>query len=419
MKRGTVFFGVLIVLAFMSCTKDYGVSRLFDDQTKHFEALRVLGYAASDGAEINEVLMTLENIDANNDNSWYEAWLATAERVEKMAENINDPYSRGLAIGRAFNYYRSAEFFLMHEDQRKEPLSDKMYETFYSSLKLTGVEHYRFTVPFDNSRLDAVYYPSPAGKDKPLIICNNGYDSIQEEMYYLAVRSCLDRGFSVLTFDGPGQGSAIRNRGILMTHEWDKPITAVIDTFNESFGEPKSIVLLGNSLGGCLVVRAAAVEKRIDAIACFDICYDFALAALDGTPSSFTKKILSGEEVPKLYHTINNIMEKSDSGIRWAMAQGRWVFGLDNSIAVLREFSKYTVRDIGGDVTCDVLLLAGSEDHFNPLKFVAEKEKALTAARSIKTVIYDRSTGGQEHCQVGANSLWQADFFSWIEELKL
>ena len=35
---------------------------------------------------------------------------------------------------------------------------------------------------------------------------------------------------------------------------------------------------------------------------------------------------------------------------------------------------------------------------------------------SITTKVYDRASGGQEHSQLGAPTLWQADFFDWIEE---
>jgi len=30
--------------------------------------------------------------------------------------------------------------------------------------------------------------------------------------------------------------------------------------------------------------------------------------------------------------------------------------------------------------------------------------------------VYDRVSGGHEHSQFGAPTLWQADFFAWIEE---
>jgi hypothetical protein len=49
-----------------------------------------------------------------------------------------------------------------------------------------------------------------------------------------------------------------------------------------------------------------------------------------------------------------------------------------------------------------------------PIEQVARFEKALTAARSVTTKICDRASGGAEHCQLGTQTLWHADFFHWI-----
>ena len=59
-------------------------------------------------------------------------------------------------------------------------------------------------------------------------------------------------------------------------------------------------------------------------------------------------------------------------------------------------------------------LFAGVEDHFVPIEQVAQFEKALTAARSVTTKVYDRSSGGAEHCQLGAQTPWHIDFFDWM-----
>jgi hypothetical protein len=61
-----------------------------------------------------------------------------------------------------------------------------------------------------------------------------------------------------------------------------------------------------------------------------------------------------------------------------------------------------------------VLILAGGEDHFVPIEQVEAFKQGLTHARSVTAVVYDRASGGAEHCQVGAPSLWQATVFDWL-----
>ena len=64
----------------------------------------------------------------------------------------------------------------------------------------------------------------------------------------------------------------------------------------------------------------------------------------------------------------------------------------------------------------NVLLLAGQEDHFVPIEQVKQMQEALTSARSVTTKIYDRESGGGEHCQMGVPTLWHATLFDWLSE---
>ena len=70
--------------------------------------------------------------------------------------------------------------------------------------------------------------------------------------------------------------------------------------------------------------------------------------------------------------------------------------------------------DVAGRISCDVLVLAGTEDEGIPIAQVAAYVAALTSARSIETAIYDRASGGAEHCQEGASTLWHETFFDWL-----
>jgi hypothetical protein len=63
-----------------------------------------------------------------------------------------------------------------------------------------------------------------------------------------------------------------------------------------------------------------------------------------------------------------------------------------------------------------VLILAGADDHFVPIEQVKQFENSLTQARSVTTVVYDRESGGAEHCQLGAVTLWHATFFDWVAQ---
>ena len=94
-------------------------------------------------------------------------------------------------------------------------------------------------------------------RSKGTIVFFGGFDSYIEELttafFYLR-----DAGYEVIAFEGPGQGGALNDAGLHMTPDWHLPVKAVLDHFKLDH-----VTLVGLSMGGCLVMRAAAFEPRV------------------------------------------------------------------------------------------------------------------------------------------------------------
>lgn len=88
------------------------------------------------------------------------------------------------------------------------------------------------------------------------------------------------------------------------------------------------------------------------------------------------------------------------------------------SSETLKAFRAYTLANSAEKITQDVLILAGTEDHFIPVKQVEDFKSKLTNAKSVTSILYDRGSGGAEHCQLGAQALWHADFFDWMKRFE-
>ncbi|AOW46404.1 hypothetical protein A4S02_06070 [Acetobacter ascendens] len=54
--------------------KDYGISRFFQNQTFHFQNLRVLNDIAARGGDLNEVLMAISTIPDGDTDTWFDAF---------------------------------------------------------------------------------------------------------------------------------------------------------------------------------------------------------------------------------------------------------------------------------------------------------------------------------------------------------
>ncbi len=390
---------------------DVGRSRFFADRSYNFEAERVLNDVAAAGGDTGEAEQAIGSIKAGDASAWYEAWNAAGDRVRALALRTQDPLSRGDALLRAHTYYRSAEFFLAPHDARRPGVWTRNVEAFYAGLASLGVAHERFSIPYGEHHLNAVYYPGPRGAQaRPLLVVVGGYDSTMEELYLSVGAAALRRGYSVLTYEGPGQGSVLREQGLTFEPAWEKPNGAVLDAFLATHTRPAKIVLLGESLGGYLAPRAAAFDRRIDGVVAFDVFFDgYAVATRNVPQFAFWLRDHGYDRTLKFL-----AQRGGDPGSRWAQENGKWVFGVEDPFAVLDAFRAYRLAPVAERITADVLILAGSDDHFIPADQMQQFKSGLTHAHSVAAVEFDRASGGSQHCQVGAPSLWQASLFDWL-----
>ena len=409
---GVLFIGVITYAALRR--GDVGKDRFFADQSYHFQTLRVMNDVPSDGADTAEVLETIKHIRSGDAQGWFRAWSNTGDRVTRLAAATTDRIAKGRALLRAHNYCRTAEFFLPPDDAKRPVSAAKNIQLFYAGLDALGVVYEKIKVPYgEGHHLEAVYYPAAEdGARRPLIVLGGGYDSTLEELYFVLVKDAREHGYAVLTYDGPGQGSALRDQGLKFTHEWEKPVKAVVDTFLTVHSRPHNIVLVGMSLGGYLAPRAAAFDQRIDGVVSYDVWFDWGATGLRYVPAGAFW--LRDHGFGAVVDMVVRVKAALSPGFAWASNNGMWTLGTKRPLDTITEMQKFTLAGVAQRIKGDVLILAGTEDHFVPFDQVATFEKALTAARSVTTKIYDRASGGAEHCQLGAQSLWHADFFDWM-----
>jgi alpha-beta hydrolase superfamily lysophospholipase len=415
-RTGWIVVAVIVVLVagllLWPKAVDRGNPRFFADQTYNFETIRVLMDNGPAGGDTNEAAQAIAQIKAGDAESWYAAWNALGDRTAALAAKTQNAIDKGHALLRAHTYYRAAEFFLDPHDPKRPAVWKKNIAAFYSGLDTLAVRYERITVPYGKYHLNAVYYPGPQGADaKPLIVLVGGYDSTMEELYLQFVGAAYAHGYSVLTYEGPGQGSVLREQGLVFTPQWEKPNGAVLDTFLANHAKPPKIVLIGESMGGYLAPRAAAFDSRIDGVVAYDVFFDGGAIASRHVPAfafwlarnhyDGTLKFLSG---------LND-----DPGAKWAQQNGMWTLGAKTPFAVIDAFKAYTLAPVASRIHADVLAMAGADDHFVPPNQIGEFQKSLTNARSVTTVVFDHASGGGEHCQLGAPSLWQAAIFDWMK----
>ena len=132
------------------------------------------------------------------------------------------------------------------------------------------------------------------------------------------------------------------------------------------------------------MIRAAAFERRVRAVIAYDICTNGLECALRPLPPPVQRELLgwldAGNEgaVDKFFA---DAMAKSLL-LDWMMKLGMHNTGTRTTYAMLKHYQKYETASISSRLTQDVLLMAGTEDHYVPVHQLPDQIATLTHVRS-------------------------------------
>jgi pimeloyl-ACP methyl ester carboxylesterase len=387
-------------------------SKAFDYQT-----LRAMAYAPFGGSSVGEVLATAERVEDGDVESWYEEWHRTATLVDRAAADASDAgrtRTAGRASLRAHTYYRTAEFFLAPDDERRPTTYERSRETFRAGLDALDVPVERLAVPYEDTTLPG-YLFVPDGREgpRPTVVCLGGFDSLGEELYFLCgVPEALARGYAVVLFEGPGQGAPLRERGLTARPDWEHVVGPVLDAL-----EPRSevdadrLALVGVSFGGYYAPRAAAYDDRVAACVAFDHMHDLWRASAADAPR-LARAMLYAPDA--LVNRLAGLGERLSADSRWLMGNSRWVFGIETAADLQRTLREYSLTDDAEAIDCPTLVLAGEDDHLVPVGLAEEFVDLLGERGSLR--VFATEEGAAEHCQVGNLTLATDTVYDWLDE---
>jgi pimeloyl-ACP methyl ester carboxylesterase len=361
----------------------------------NFQFNRVLAHG-KDACREEELWEIAPRLGHFNFMNWHKEWRGLAARAESEGRLMHAAY-----------YHRMSEFFLPDGRPEKPKAYQDFRRCFYQTAGGEPFEH--FEVPYQGAHLPAMRLR--AAHEKGVILLHGGYDSFMEE-FYLQVKNMVEKGYTFVVFEGPGQGRTLQD-GLKMTPEWEKPVSAVLDFF-----KLQAVTLVGISLGGYLALRAAAFEPRIQHVVAYDVVYDAFTCFTDHMPepvrSRFRQMVKAGQR-----QEINGIAESlraKDDLLDWALTHGMYITGTSDPFAYFKGWTAFSTEGFSRLITQDVLVLAGENDHLVPLDMYYKQKEALVNARSVRGRIFTASEGGDQHCQVGNLDLAWQEILDWLNE---
>lgn len=175
--------------------------------------------------------------------------------------------------------------------------------------------------------------------------------------------------------------------------------------------------LVGLSLGGCLAMRAAALEPRVERVVAFDVLTDFLDVTLRQTNALLgpVLKLMLRLRAARGVNWIVARAARRSPVVQWGVRQGRHATGTTTAFDFLQRSTRYRTADVSASVRQDVLLLAGSEDHYVPTAQWKRQIGMLKHARSVTARMFTAREHAENHCQGGNWGLALRTIVDWLD----
>lgn len=252
---------------------------LFPDfQPFAFQTQRLLAEVQYGGGDATEAARVASQIASGDFESWYTQWSSAGEVARANGDEARLGGRAVTARSRYFaaaNYFRTAEFFLQHDDPRAIATWTRMAEAFRDASEMWEPAFEWFDVEYGEKSLPG-YFVRPQGSPsrRPTVVFLNGADGTKEESWFIAGGGFVERGVNFVTIDGPGQGGPLRVDDIFSRPDYEAAVSPVVDlVMARDDVDPDRVGLVGASMGGYYGARVAAYEKRFKAVALHGACF--------------------------------------------------------------------------------------------------------------------------------------------------
>lgn len=336
---------------------------------------------------------------------WLAAWSGIAGELQTLAERSLVRSHRATARDayfRAAIYWQWAGAYLDPEHPEVVATFDRHLDCFRKAAGLLEMGIEFVELPYEGTTLPAYYVPALHKPDRtcevPAVVLHDGVDGTKEEMFMTA-RALAERGVAVLSFDGPGHGEALWKRDLAARHDFEVPAAACVDWLlarPEVDGTRLGIV--GASVGGYYVPRAAAMDHRYKVCVAWGAVWDY--------HAVWQRRFqLSGTRVAEDARAPMGTTHRHILRILKAATYEE----------ALQKLEPFHLRDVAKKIVCDFLVVHGEDDRQIPL---ADAEALHKAASSVvkELWVYKAAEGGVAHVQLDRHEPCRAQIADWVAE---
>jgi dipeptidyl aminopeptidase/acylaminoacyl peptidase len=288
----------------------------------------------ANGIDVNDFQRVTNSVERWDD--WCQAWSecgAMHERMAEQAEAQSYYVSAGQHYFQAAISYHFGKYLFVQSPQELRTAHEHVVRDYQRALPHFDFPGERVAIPYEEGAVMYGVLRKPWHAPKaPVVIMVPGLDSVKEELHVYG-DDFLRRGMAVLAIDGPGQGEM--EFEYPMRYDYEVPITCTVNYLEgRSDIDASRIGMMGVSMGGYYVTRAAAFEHRIKAT--IENCGGYSLSDYFRTRPTISKRTMM--------HRLKAV-DQADADER---------------------LKKFTLEGIVGQIQCPLLVIQGRRDRLVP-----------------------------------------------------
>ena len=393
------------------------MTRIFKNEDFEFGLSIVLGSTYSGQADVGECLVVAGRIKDGNADSWVEEWTKAAARAAEVASEAEDG---GHRLSARDAWLRAATYFSTSTSQlggskrgdQFEQLWEQHRECWDRAVGLFNPPAEHVQIPYENTTLEGYFFKvDDSGQRRPLFIFNNGSDAPTSATWTQGGMAAVARGYNCLTFDGPGQNSALVRQHLYFRPDWEAVITPVVDyALSRPDVDPDRIVLNGVSQAGYWAPRALAFEHRVAAAVADPGVIDVGTTWRAKLPKSMLHQLDRGEQ-EKFDRNIS-MAEHFVRGMRAQLEFRMRPFGMSSPYDVYKALDGYRLDGLIAEIRCPMLVCDPDNERFWP----GQSRRLYEALPGPKELArFTAEEGSDWHCEPRSPAIRDQRVFDWLD----
>jgi 2,6-dihydroxypseudooxynicotine hydrolase len=234
-----------------------------------------------DNGEVDRIIGGIRGFITGLPDDWLASWSRAGDEWDARAQDALDRGKHATAAGHGLiasmcHHVGEMMVYSLGEVPGRREAALRCAASFRKIADCFDPPAHRLDVPFGDTTLPG-YLRLPTGVERsPVAILTGGANSVKEELHPVT-DFLVRRGIATVCFEAPGQGEyfATTDRP-LRAESFVRAVSAVIDALQaDDRIDADRLAVFGRATSGLLVIRAAAVDRRIKAIVAHPGSYDW------------------------------------------------------------------------------------------------------------------------------------------------